>query len=515
MTDNSFGETIRQHLDAVAAVTGATREEARRAAILAGLAELGGGSVQDDALRFEGTSFILPEQYKGDVDAVVSYLRRYQAQMGTMHEFTKVFRYRPYDVAHAVNLALKEIFGTTGIGEVTTGFFGDTPPQFVTVKTSVDEEIQVPWGAITFPPLGEGATIIAEGSTQKGIGVVGRVCINAPRHQRAVVDGLFRLIEEKLKTHSIYRGKALMRADHWVPEFLDVRRVNPAHVIYSESVLEQLNANVWALIENTDLMREIGESLKRTVLLEGPYGTGKSLAAYLTAQKAEDNGWTFIFVRPGDNLDYALRTAQLYAPAVVFFEDVDVIGEAGDPAQISKLLDSFDGISNKGTEIISILTTNHKDKIHRGMLRPGRLDAMISINSLDEEGIKKLIAANVPDGTVVDVDYAEVYKAFEGFTPAFAKEAISRTKRYAIARTGMAPQILTTSDFAAAAQSMRPQFELMMEAAEHKVRPTVDTAIGDVVKGVINQVKFVDAEGDAAAVYGAAENPVGLSTDAE
>jgi transitional endoplasmic reticulum ATPase len=36
------------------------------------------------------------------------------------------------------------------------------------------------------------------------------------------------------------------------------------------------------------------------------------------------------------------------------------------------------------------MTTNHKDEIHKGMLRPGRLDAIIEIGAMDRPGVEKL-----------------------------------------------------------------------------------------------------------------------------
>lgn len=490
-------------------------EEASQRAAMALLAEIGGGRVSESDLVFEGQRFILPEQYRGNVREARRFLERWEEQQSTQHNYSKVFRYRPYDVAHAVTLALKEAFGTTGVGETIQTFFGPQPPQFVDVPTGITSSVQVPWGVTAFPPLGPDATIEIEATRDREAGLLGAVEILAPRAVKAQVDGLFKLIEKHLKASSIYRGKALEGGDQLTPRFLDLRKVDASKVVYSDEVLQQLDANVWSLIEHTPLMRELGEPLKRAVLLEGPYGTGKSLAAFLTAQKAEANGWTFLRVRPGDNLDDAMRTAQLYAPAVVMFEDIDVVAEAGDPARISKLLDSFDGISAKGAEVIAILTTNRKDKIHKGMLRPGRLDAVISINSLDEHGVERLIKAKVPADMLRVIDYGTVYEAYEGFTPAFASEAISRTMRYAIAREGKKPHFLTTADFVGAAQSLRPQLELMAAADEEKTTPTADQALRALVADVVDATKFVDADGDAAHVYGPEENVSGMEVDRE
>lgn len=498
-----------------AQATELSQEEAARATAMALLAQLSGKSVSESDLNFEGNKFVLPAQYRGRVEEAISFLKRWQQQQNTHHAYNKVFRYRPYDVAHAIHLALKEAFGTTGVGETIQTMFGPQPPQFVDVPTSVSESVQVPWGTTAFPPLGPEATIEVGHMRDREAGLLGTISVYAPRGVKAQVEGLFKLIEKHLKESSIYRGKALVGGDQLMPNFLDVRKVNPAHVIYSDDVLAQLNANVWSLIEHTELMRELNEPLKRAVLLEGPYGTGKSLAAFLTAQRAEANGWTFLFVRPGDNLDDAMRTAQLYAPAVVFFEDIDVVAEAGDPAKVSKLLDSFDGIGAKGAEVIAILTTNRKDKIHKGMLRPGRLDAVISINQLDEHGVEKLIKAKVPEDMIRVLDYGAIYEAFKEFTPAFAAEAISRAKRFAIARLGRKPDFLTTSDFVGAGRSLQPQLDLMSGADEEKQTPTVDKAIREVMADVLDEVRFVDGDEDPAVVYGADENVEGLKVDRE
>ncbi|NIS12736.1 MAG: AAA family ATPase, partial [Thermoplasmata archaeon] len=88
----------------------------------------------------------------------------------------------------------------------------------------------------------------------------------------------------------------------------------------------------------------------------------------------------FIQCRPGiDNVYDAMKTARLYQPAVVFYEDVDTIAQ-GDQTQghvaVTQLLDIFDGLTAKSTKILAILTTNHPEKIHKGMVRPGRLDAV-------------------------------------------------------------------------------------------------------------------------------------------
>ena len=498
------------------ASTQLSQEETARSAAMALLAQIGGKTIAEKDLVFEGGRFILPAQYEGRLGEAIGFLKRHQEQQGKTHEYNKTFRYRPYDVAHALTLALTEVFGTSGMGESWRDMFGgEHHPQFIEVPTGVGQSVQVPWDLMALPILGESAQIEVSYTRDGDFGILGKLSIKAPRAAKAQVEGLWKVIEKHLTESSLYKGKALIGGDSMMPQFLDVRKVNPAHVIYSDDVLQQLDTNVWSLIEHTDLMRELGESLKRAVLLEGPYGTGKSLAAFLTAQRCVENGWTFLFVKPGDDLDSAMHTAQLYSPAVVFFEDIDVIGEAGDPARVSKLLDSFDGIGAKGAEVVAILTTNRKDKIHKGMLRPGRLDAVISINNLDESGVEKLIKAHVDETMLRVMDYSKVFEAFADFTPAFAKEAISRAKRYAIAREGGKPTMLTTSDFVGAAKSLTPQLELMHGAEEEKRTPSLDKSMREVFADVVEAMRPVDEDGDEAAIYGGGENVEGFKVDRE
>lgn len=479
-----------------------TQEEATNAAILIELARLGGNLANEDALEFKGNKVILPESMGGNIDAAVSWLLDHKEQQETKHRFSRTFRYRPLDGAHALQSALRKIWGSTGIGGSIQTMFGKIPPMFATIDVGVNETAQVPEGRIMFAPLQ--ADIYVHYTNDAELGPLFELIIEAPRKFRPHIDGLFMAVENELRTGSIYKGKAITGAV--IPTFLDLTKVDPEKVIYSEEVMTQLEANVWAVIRHADTLRNLSIELKRAVLLEGPFGTGKTLAAYLTGQVAVQNGWTFVFCRPGqDDLYNAMRTAQLYAPAVVFFEDVDVVAEQGDdPDAVSKLLELFDGISAKNQEVLAVLTTNHVERIQKAMLRPGRLDAVIHIGALDQRGVLRLIGAKVPANLLGELDPAAIGEAMEGFLPAFAAEAIDRTLRYAIARAEGNPTVLTTEDFVEAALGLRRQLQLMEEAAEGTRRPTIDQSFIDLVRQSTHGTRVVDEDDDV--VYTLAVN---------
>lgn len=447
------------------------------------LAALGGAQFQEEDIIFEGRKMILPATMT--IRGAIKALQRKLEQDEEITNFSHVFNYRPWDGAAALVTGLRKHFGTTGIAQATRTMFGNIPPSLRDIPTGVGETVQVPWGEVAFPTLE--ATLYLQETYDREKGKLFQLSVAAPRKYRDHVSGLFKVIEQELREHSIYKGKVINGAE--MPGFIDPYVVDKNKVVYTDVVQDQLEANIWSLPKYAEVQKRLGLPLKRSVLLAGPYGTGKSLAAMLTAQVATENNWTFIQCRPGDNLQEVQQTALLYQPAIVFYEDVDTLASSGDPEKIQSLLDAFDGITAKNTELIMVLTTNHVDKIHKGMIRPGRLDAIVMIEALDSKGIQSLIQATV-DARFLDknIDYDLVEKAMHGFLPAFIKEAIDRTQRYAVSRTQGEPQTLTTDDFVNAAIGLRFQLDLMEKAGEGEKTPDIHTAMKNLTRLAATEV---------------------------
>ncbi len=474
--------------------TEVTRSEAEATtkAILAALDELGGKNVGEDSLLFQGTQFILPESLHGDISAAVDYLQEWDEQQNTEFEFSHQFNYRPFDGAAAFERAMKRVFGSSGIGKATATMFGRIPPRYRSISSgSHGETLQVPWGDVTFSPLS--ATFTLDANVNREFGLVFDLSVTAPRRHRRRIEGFFDVIERELREHSIYKGKAIT-PDGMEPAFVNTDGVDPAQVIYRQEVMTQLEVNLWAPLKYSDALRNTGVPLKRAVLVEGPNGTGKTLSGLLTAQIAEANGWTFILVRAGDDPFEALNSAKMYAPAVVWIEDLDVIAgtdSVRNRAQVSKVLDALDGVQGKGLEVMAGFTTNFAEKLDKGVMRPGRLDAVIHIAELDANGYERLVRALLPNGLLApDVDFGEVTASYEGFLPAFAAEAAQRAVRYSIARNQGKPDAITTHDLVSAANGMRDHLRLM-EDAQHggQKTDTLDDKLAELVRGVVDGTK--------------------------
>ena len=479
-----------------------TEQDKIRADALAALDRLGSLSVKDDSVRFTGDNIVLPKRFDGNLLAAAEFIQQIHEAEEEEFAFGRTFKYRPWDGAAAFQRALYRVFGTTGLGKATRSFFGSRPPMLVSIAVDTNENLQVPWGRISMPPLDATFDLGAEYDEEYGSLFV--VSVTAPKKQRRRLEAFFDVVEDELRQRSIYKGKAFNGAEQ--PEFLDLSKLDESKIVYSDEVFAQLDANLWSLIEHTDTMVSLGIPLKRAVLLEGPYGTGKSLAGMITAKRAQENGWTFILARPGkDNVFEVLNTAKLYAPAVVQFEDIDTIAKGGTDKEISRLLDGLDGISNKTNGVVALFTTNHVETLQKGVMRPGRIDSIIHIADLDRNGTEKLIKATVKPEILGDIDYDVIYAELIGFLPAFVTESCNRAVRYAVSRNHGVPGVIETDDIVLAAQGLRRQHELMNAAQEgNKEIVTIDKLLDQKIRnGVVNGVderldraRILDEDGD-------------------
>ena len=412
-------------------------------------------------------------------------LERLQAEAETMTDFRKVFRYRPDDGANAAFHVMKARWGMA-LGKITETFFGIRPAENRTINIGYNQTLTVPWGRLEVPTL-PGLNVYLTEFEDPEWGTIFAIIGQGPKMYKEEMDGLFGDVQEYLQSHSIYRGQAIIGSTK--PEFLNVD-IDRSKIVFSDEVEAMLEGTLWAPIRYAEAMRRENIPLKRALLLHGPYGTGKSSAGLLTAQVAVENGWTFLSARPGrDKIEDVLRTARLYEPSVVFVEDIDNQSNDGEDMAVTRLLDAFDGITSKGGELQIVLTTNHLDRIHKGMLRPGRLDAIVEIAGLDRHGIERLIKAVVAEGKLdPKTDYDEVYQAMDGFLPAFVRETINRAISFSVARLkGDGNYVISTSDLVYAAHSLLPQLAALEDAGEGNKVPTLDkalvTAVTEVVKG--------------------------------
>ena len=181
---------------------------------------------------------------------------------------------------------------------------------------------------------------------------------------------------------------------------------------------------------------ELGARIPKGILLVGPPGTGKTLLAKAVAGEAKVpffsiSGSDFVemFVGVGasrvrDLFDQAKKSA----PSIIFIDEIDAVGRhrgAGlggghDEREqtLNQLLVEMDGFgANEG--IIIMAATNRPDILDPALLRPGRFDRQIVVNTPDSKGREEILKVHSRAKPLADdVDLSVVAKSTVGFTGA-------------------------------------------------------------------------------------------------
>lgn len=397
--------------------------------------------------------------------------------------------------AYAVYLAMIEKYGKFDL-QTKKAMSRDKPPSLITVYFPDGSKKEIPWGMVQIPEFGDDDQSILEmgwNRTENKFVVQGTVRRRFKKH----VDELAELVREKLENENLYKGQAISvkikdgdgDIDYEEPKFLDLSNININDIVIGKTVKADLNPIIQR-IEKTEICRKNGLDLKYGALLEGAYGTGKTLIAFMLAKIATQNDWTFIYLENCHDTAPALRLAENYAKGgskgcLIFSEDIDQAMHGDRDQSMQEILNTIDGGDTKGIPIISIFTTNHLELIEPTFLRGKRIGSIISLQPLDEETAHMFIEKIATDKNGASLmktsDWSEAAKALSGIVPAFAHEVIDASKIYMIARGG---KYIDNSDIKNAAESYKRQIEVSQLKAKNKDKYEVASAIKTVLQFV-------------------------------
>ena len=442
--------------------------------IVALLREKGKLASAQNAFEFDGDVNIGPATYEGDAEAYGKYVMAWVKAQSESTEFNEQFDCLFGDGAAAVARVAQEFFG---------GFIGKktifSPPQMLTIKTGpgTKDTIQVPTGQIRIELL-EADLYIANNRGKL------QISVETTKAKEPLVRGLLEMIRDDVRENSIYRGKSLQVGNGYSISFMNLTAIDPRAIFYNNETMAALNANVWTMIEKRAQVLAANLTTKSNVLLHGPYGTGKSLAAMLTAMRANRHGWTYVQVAHGESLDEAFDVALMLAPAVIVVEDIDT-RITGDRDESTKLMELLDGTLTKGKEIIGLFTTNHPEMLQAGQWRKGRIDEQIEIGRLAPDKMRQLVEYRLGDYNSVgenSEDWAKILEAMDNMVPAYVDSVVRAAKLYAIA--GDHEKEIRVDDLCNAAKQARAQLAFQERASSYNdvKEPTIDAILKAVIE---------------------------------
>jgi len=446
---------------------------------------------------YHGEQLTLPEGM--GMDEAIALLERRRDYLEEEVQVQRTFNVFPWDGANALAEALTKQFGWAA-AEGTPGFFGKRPPAMLNIEVGPNQTKQIPWGRFSLPGV---SGYVQTAATRKD----GRICFVAAaevlRKDEGVVNRLFDNVAEYLKQHSIYTGQAIKirfrdddgdLLDMPEPKFLDTAGVSRDQLIYSREVQEAIETNLFTPIERVADCAANGIPVKRGVLLGGPYGTGKTMAATVASRLAVDAGVTYLYVPRSDELADAIEFAKQYqeTACVIFCEDIDRAVSGERSVAMDDILNILDGIDTKSSKIITVLTTNHLENINPAMLRPGRLDAIINVQAPDAEAVERLIKLYGKGTIADDADLGPASELLAGTIPAVIAEVVKRAKLVQLQsqEPGTVVERISGDAVLKAAETMQDQIELLANQSKPKDRePTFNEVMGGAVAHALNGTK--------------------------
>jgi len=195
------------------------------------------------------------------------------------------------------------------------------------------------------------------------------------------------------------------------------------------------------LVEVVDFLKHpkrftnMGAKVPRGILLCGKPGTGKTLIAKAVAGEA---GVPFISMSGSEFIEMfaglgASRVRKLFekakkmAPCIIFIDEIDAIGarrtsnsgaETENNQTLNQLLVEMDGFESTET-IIVLAATNRPEMLDTALLRPGRFDRQITIQTPDVKGREEILKIHGANKKFESgLDFKTIAEETAGFTGA-------------------------------------------------------------------------------------------------
>jgi hypothetical protein len=177
------------------------------------------------------------------------------------------------------------------------------------------------------------------------------------------------------------------------------------------------------------------------------------------------------------------KKARQVSPVIVFFDEIDSIASrrgttldsgAGERV-VNQLLTELDGIEAM-KDVVFIAATNRPDLIDPALLRPGRIDKLVKVNSPDEKArlaILSLHAKKIP--LAKDVSLEELSQKTIGYSGADLEGLLREAALIALDESGLKGGEVKRKHIDAALQKVLPSISKDTEDAYEEFREKVGT----------------------------------------
>jgi AAA+ superfamily predicted ATPase len=276
--------------------------------------------------------------------------------------------------------------------------------------------------------------------------------------------------------------------------------VRLADVAGMVEVKKRLQAAFLAPMNNPELRKLYGKSLRGGLLLYGPPGCGKTFIARAIAGEL---GAKFIAIGLNDvlemwigsserNLHEAFATARKAAPCVIFLDEIDALGHKRSQLRnsamrgaVNQLLTELDGVRESNEGVFVLAATNHPWDVDGALRRPGRFDRTLLVLPPDEPAREGVLRYHLRERPIAGIDLKSLAKRTHGYSGADLAHICETAAEGALldsVSTGR-PRMIEMRDMLAALDEVKPSIGAWLNTARNVVEfSNVDGTYDDLRK---------------------------------
>jgi SpoVK/Ycf46/Vps4 family AAA+-type ATPase len=214
-------------------------------------------------------------------------------------------------------------------------------------------------------------------------------------------------------------------------------------------VKKQLELSLLGPISNPEMMKAYKISARGGLLLYGPPGCGKT---FLARAISGELGASFLPVGIADvlhrwfgdserALHEVFETARRNSPCVLFFDEVDALGQRRAALSshsslrlvVNTLLAELDSATSSNDGVYVLGATNMPWDVDPALRRPGRFDRMVFVGLPDTDARTEILRSNLRDRPVAGIDLRRLADRTEGLSGADLAHACESATQIALA----------------------------------------------------------------------------------